>query len=143
MEKFQIYLAGGVANEPDEGKGWREKATVIFNEHFESDDYKVVVIDPTKYFTYSDRKDEESDKQIKRFYYDMIQKSQLLLVNLDRSKLSPGTAMEVQFARDKGIEIIGFGKEDVYPWILEECQVVFPSMLSAIDYIKEYYIERR
>ena len=143
MEKFQIYLAGGVTNELDKGKGWREKAAVIFNEHFESEDYKIVVIDPTKYFTYSDRKDEESDKQIKRFYYDMIQKSQLLLVNLDRSKLSPGTAMEVQFARDKGIEIIGFGKEDVYPWILEECQVVFPSMLSAIDYIKEYYIERR
>lgn len=143
MERFQIYLAGGCANELDEGKGWREKASVIFNDHIESDDYKVVIIDPTRYFSYADRKTEDSDKQIKNFYMSQILHSRLVLCCLDRSKLSPGTAQEVQFAVDHNIPVIGWGKDDIYPWLAVDCQVIFPSMLQAIDYIKEYYIERR
>ena len=145
MERFQIYLAGSCRHESDEGKGWREKAALIFNEHIESDDYKVVIIDPTSYFTYADRKDSETDRQIKCFYLDQIRHSRIVLVNLEGSDKSVGTGMEVQYAVNNNITVIGFNsnKEGIYPWILEECQVAFPSMLQAIDYIKEYYIERR
>lgn len=143
MEKYQIYLAGPCANESDEGMGWREKAATIFNEHIESSDYKIVVIDPTKYFTYADRKDHETDKQIKQFYLSQILRSNIVLCALDRTKMSPGTAQEIQFAVDHKIPVIGWGRDDIYPWLEVDCQVAFPSMLQAIDYIKEYYIERR
>ena len=145
MERFQIYLAGGCKHESDEGKGWREKVALIFNEHIESDDYKVVIIDPTKYFTYADRKDSETDRQIKCFYLDQIRHSRIVLVNLEGSDKSVGTGMEVQYAVDHNVAVIGFNgnKDGVYPWLLVDCQVIFPSMLQAIDYIKEYYIERR
>lgn len=143
MERFQIYLAGAVLHEPDEGKGWREKATTIFNDHIESDEYRVVTFDPTKYFSYSDRKDHETDKQIKEFYLDQIRHSRIVLVNLDRTAKSVGTGQELMFARMLNIPIIGFGKEDIYSWLKEDCQASYQSMLQAIDYIKEYYIERR
>lgn len=143
MERFNIYLAGPCKYEPDEGKGWREKAAMIFNEHIESDEYRVVAIDPTKYFTYADRKDHETDKQIKEFYLDQIKHSRVVLANLDKTITSPGSAQELMFAVMNNVPVIGFGKDDVYPWLLVDCQVVFPSMLQAIDYIKEYYIERR
>lgn len=143
MERFQIYLAGPCGNEPDEGMGWREKAATIFNDHVESNEYKIVVVDPTKYFTYADRKDHETDKQIKQFYLSQILRSNVVLCALDRSKMSPGTAQEIQFAVDHKIPVIGWGREDIYPWLEVDCQVTFPSMLQAIDYIKEYYIERR
>ena len=142
MERFQIYLAGGIANESDDGKGWREKASIIINEHIESSDYRVVVVDPTKYFEYADD-DLTVNKQIKEFYLDQIRHSKIVLVNLDRSNKSVGSGMEVQHAKDNNVTIIGFGTQDIYPWLAIECQVVFPSLLQAIDYIKEFYIERR
>lgn len=141
MERFQIYLAGGVLNEPDMGEGWRKKASIIFQEHVENPNYRVITFDPTQFFDYSNC-DADTDKQIKTFYFDQIKHSRIVLVNLSRSKLSVGTAMEVQYASDNGIPIIGFGEDDIYPWLLVDCQVVFPSMLQAIDYIKEFYIER-
>lgn len=141
MEKFQIYLAGGVLNEPDSGEGWRNKAALIFQDHIESENYRVVTFDPTKFFSYSDG-EEHMDKQIKTFYFDQIKHSRVVMVNLNRSKFSVGTGMEVQYAADLGIPVIGFGEEDIYPWLLVDCQVVFPSMLQAIDYIKEFYVDR-
>lgn len=143
MEKMQLYLAGPCCNEPDEGMGWREKARTIFNEHIENQDCKIIVIDPTRYFTYADRKEHETDHQIKDFYLSQILRSDLVLCCLDRTKMSPGTAQEIQFSKDHNIPVIGWGRDDIYPWLLVDCQVVFPSMLQAIDYIKEYYIERR
>ena len=71
---------------------------------------------------------------------DQILHSRLVLVNLDRTRTSPGTAQELQFAVDNQIPIIGFASGDeVYPWLKVDCQVVFSSMLQAIDYISDYY----
>ena len=143
MERFNIYLAGSCKNEIDEGKGWREKVATIFNNHIESKDYKIVVIDPTKYFSYADRKDHETDKQIMEFYLDQIRHSRIVLVNLNNSTVSVGTGMEIMYARCHDIPIIGFGDSEIYPWIDISCQKTCKSMLEAINYISEYYIERR
>lgn len=54
METIRIYLAGGSANEPDEGRQWREKAVEIFKQASENLDYKIKVINPLDFFSYSE-----------------------------------------------------------------------------------------
>lgn len=137
-EVVRIYLAGGCKNEEDEGVGWRQKAVQMFKTATEDKECSVKVINPVDYFSYSEQK-HQSDSQVKNYYMDQILHSRLVLVNLTRSDVSCGTCMECQFAKDHKIPIIGFGTEDVYPWLLVDCQVTFPSMLQAIDYIADYY----
>ena len=137
-ETIRIYLAGGCKNEEDEGMGWRQKAVQMFKTAVEDRGCAVKVINPVDYFSYNEAK-HQSDSQVKNYYMDQILHSRLVLVNLTRSDVSCGTCMECQFAKDNNIPIIGFGTENVYPWLLVDCQVTFPSMLQAIDYIADYY----
>jgi len=138
METIKIYLAGGCKHEEDEGAAWRDKAGQMLKTATEDKDCKAKVINPIDFFSYSEAK-HQSDSQVKNYYLDQILHSRLVLVNLTRSDVSCGTCMECQFAKDNNIPIIGFGTQDVYPWLLVDCQAVFPSMLLAIDYIAEYY----
>lgn len=138
METIKIYLAGGCKNEEDEGIGWRQKAVQMFKTATEDKEDNVRVINPVDYFSYSEQK-HQSDSQVKNYYMDQIRHSRIVLVNLTRSDVSCGTCMECQFAKDNNIPIVGFGTDNIYPWLLVDCQVVFTSMLQAIDYIVDYY----
>lgn len=138
METIKIYLAGGCKNEDDEGRDWREKATQMFKTATDNKDCKIKVINPLNYFSYSEAK-HQSDSQVKNYYMDQIKHSRIVLVNLTRSDVSCGTCMECQYAKDHDIQIIGFGSENIYPWLLVDCQCYFPSMLQAIDYIIDKY----
>lgn len=71
---------------------------------------------------------------------DQILHSRIVLVNLNNTTTSPGTAQELQYAVDHDIQVIGFGTENVYPWLKVDCQAIFTSMLQAIDYIADYYM---
>ena len=137
-ETVKIYLAGSCKNEEDEGQAWRQKAVQMFKTATEDNDCIVKVINPVNYFSYSEQK-HQSDSQVKNYYMDQILHSRIILVNLTRSDVSCGTCMECQYAKDHNIPIIGFGTENIYPWLLVDCQVVFQSMLQAIDYIVDYY----
>ena len=137
-EVIKIFLSGGCKNETDEGVGWRQKAVQMIRTATEDKELKVKVINPVDFFSYSEQK-QQNDAQVKRYYLDQILHARLVLVNLNRSDVSCGTCMECQFAKDHNIPIIGFGTENVYPWLLVDAQAVFPSMLQAIDYIAEYY----
>ena len=91
------------------------------------------------FFSYSEHK-HQSDSQVKQYYMDQILHSRLVLCNLDHTRTSPGTAQELQFAVDNKIPIVAFCSDDeVYPWLKCDAQVVFSSLLSAIDYIADYY----
>ena len=137
-EVIRIYLAGASYFEDDEGRSWREKATQMIKTATADKECRVVVINPLDYFTYSEA-DHQSDSQVKQFYMDQILHSRLVLCNLDRTRTSPGTAQELQYAKDHKIQVIGFGTEEMYPWLKVDCQATFPSMLQAIDYIVEHY----
>ena len=139
MCDMQIYLAGPSFFLEDEGREWRNKATQILHQTTENRDVKVRVMNPIDFFSYSEAR-HQSDTQVKRYYMDQIAHSRLVLVNLDQTRTSPGTAQELQYASDHDIPIVGFGGEEVYPWLKADCQCVFPSMLQAIDYIVEYYM---
>lgn len=138
-EIIRIYLAGPCFFEEDEGASWRAKATQMFKAVTEDGDYKIKIINPLDFFTYSEVK-HQSDTQVKQYYMDQILHSRLVLCNLDHTRTSPGTAQELQFAVDNKIPVISFSTEDdVYPWLKVDSQVVFSSMLQAIDYIIDYY----
>ena len=57
----------------------------------------------------------------------------MILVNLNNTENSVGTGQELQYAVDKGIPVIGFGKQNVYEWLPEDCDVVFDTLEEAVD----------
>ena len=139
METINIYLAGPSYYEDDEGKRWREKATQMLKTATDDKNVNVKVINPIDFFSYSEAK-HQSDTQVKKYYMDQILHSRLILCNLDRTRTSSGTAQELQYAVDHDIPIISFCTEyEVYPWLKVDSQVIFSSMLQAIDYIVDYY----
>lgn len=135
MKKFEIYLAGGCKHEEDEGMGWRDLVTQQYD-----DIYGIKIINPLKYFSYSTKR-HQSDRHVKQYYFSRIKKCDCVLVNLNNSEKSCGTCQEVQYAVDNDIPVIGFGKDNVYSWLLIDCQCVFDSAEEAMDYIIKYYLE--
>ena len=134
MRKIEIYLAGACACENDEGRGWREE---LIRDYRNSDYLKM--INPLDYFRYSENW-HKTNKQVKEYYLSRIRKCDVVLVNLNNSAYSCGTAQEVQYAIDHDIPVIGFGNDNVYTWIAEvDCQVVFDNKEEAVQYILEYY----
>ncbi len=133
MRKFEIYLAGGSKNESDEGMGWRAAL-----ENDWADMPEIFIINPLNYFRYSEEW-HQSDKQVKSFYESRIRNCNIVLVNLNNSDKSCGTCQEVQYAVDHNIPVIGFGHENVYPWLLVDCQCVFDTAEEAMEYITSYY----
>lgn len=134
MRKPEIYLAGASKNEPDEGSGWRER---LRNDWREMDAH---IINPLDFFRYSEDW-HQSDKQVKQYYLSRIKNCTVVLVNLNNSDSSCGTCQEVQYAVDHDIPVIGFGHENVYNWLLVDCQCVFDTAEEAMEYICDYYIE--
>lgn len=139
MHTVTIYLAGACKDVDDYGETWRATAAERLDKIGEWCGRNVRVINPTKYFSYKIRK-HRTNKQVKEFYMSKIAKCDLVLLNLNSTMNSVGTGQECQFARDHGIPIIGFGSENVYPWLEVDCQVVFEDMNLALDYIRDYYV---
>lgn len=135
-----VYLAGKCRGLEDEGTSWRNEIAVKLQTVAEWINSDIRVIDPTKYFSYSENK-HKSNKQVKEFFLDKISQCDLVIVNLDDSDSSVGTAQECQFAVDNRIPIVGFGTKNMYEWIAEvDCQVVFDSMHEVVDYVRDYYL---
>lgn len=139
-EIIQIYLAGACKYIDDEGAEWRERATKMLEQAAEWQGVKLKVINPLTYFSYADNK-HKSHKQIKQFYINKIRHCDVVLINLNDSDKSVGSGQEVQFAVCNNIPVVGFGKNNVYPWIAEvDCEVVFDVITEAVDYIRDYYM---
>lgn len=136
-ERTKVYLSGSVANSPEDFQNWRD----IDN----GPRYKymyMLLIDPMKYFDYTYNAP-ITDKQCMDHFMWLIDQSDVLLVNMDNSKNSVGTGMEVEHAYKNGIPIIGFGKDENtwYPWIKERTSVIFQNREDAVDYIYQYYVK--
>lgn len=137
---LKIYLAGRCKGLDDEGRAWREDIVKQLEAVADWNGKTVNVFDPTKYFSYSEKK-HKTQKQIYEFYMHKLSKCDLVIVNANGSEFSIGTAMECQAARDHKIPVIAFGNQDTYPWITEVvAQVTFESMHEAVDFIRDYYM---
>lgn len=140
MKTITIYLAGACRSMHDNGTGWRLKTENIFKNIQEVKDVRVKLINPTRYF---DRAGANviSNKQVKNFYLSKLRKCDLVLVNLEHTNSSVGTAQELQFAVDHNIPVIGFNNYNSYEWLPEDCDVIFNGINEAIDYINDFYLE--
>lgn len=140
MSTTRIYLAGRCKGLDDEGKSWRKKATEALYQAASWKESRISVIDPLDYFSYKEQNN-KSHKQVKNYYMSRIRKCDIILVNLEGTNESIGTAQEVQFAVDNNVVVIGFNAGKGYPWIEEvDCQVVFQTLFEAVDYIRDYYL---
>ena len=112
---IKIYLAGACKNVEDEGRKWRKYVSDEFYKISKYDALKSCIIDPTKYFSYSDPV-HKNDRQVKNFYMSMIDTCDLVLINLEDSASSVGSGQEVQHAVDLHIPVIGIKGHNSYPW---------------------------
>lgn len=137
MRDFQIYLAGKTGGLTQvEANSWRNNVKNIL-ENYESKRFNNIrVINPNDFFNYY-----KTHKQIKRFFMSQIDKSDLVIVNLNNSNSSVGTGQELEHARMKGIPIVGYGTENIYTWESEEdCDVVFNTEEECVEYVLDYYL---
>ena len=141
MGRLKIYAAGACRHVPDEGRAWREQVTKMLEQAAEWKNAQVSVVNPLDFFTYAENK-QKSHKQVKKFYMNRIKNCDVVLVNLDSTDYSPGTAQEVQYAVDHEIPVVGFGTDKVYPWLSDvDCDVTFEKITEAVDYIRDYFME--
>lgn len=133
MRSLNVYLSGATKNVDKEFQNWR-------NRYMEFFDINLNFIDPIRYFNYTDKKP-KTNKQCLDLFMWQIDNSDVLLVNLDYSEVSIGTAMEVEHAYCNNIPIIAFGEKDEtwYSWIVERASVIFDSLEEALCYIDDYY----
>lgn len=141
MRDFQIYLAGKTGGLTQvEANSWRNNVKNIL-ENYESKRFNNIrVINPNDFFNYY-KTLHKTHKQIKRFFMSQIDKSDLVIVNLNNSNSSVGTGQELEHARMKGIPIVGYGTENIYTWESEEdCDVVFNTEEECVEYVLDYYL---
>lgn len=135
-----IYLAGPYENADDESNEWRDEISKKLEVVAQWCDQPIKIVNPVKYFSFI-KKNYNSNKQVKSFYFNKILHSDLVVCNVDYTAKSPRTAQEIQYAYDNNIPIIGYGTKDYCPWIAEvDCQVVFESMHELVDYVRDYYL---
>ena len=137
MNKLKIYLSGSVKQVNDNFQSWRKECMSIKHNAFYDE---LEFIDPINYFNYSDNQP-KTDKQCLDFFMWLIDKSDVLLVNLDYSDSSCGTCMEIEHAFCNNIPIVSFGErpDTWYNWAETRSTVIFDTLEEAVDYIYMYY----
>ena len=135
--KLKVYLSGATLNVEKEFQSWRE-ACLSYSKNGYYD--KISFIDPISYFDYT-YKLPMTEKQCLDFFMWQIDQCDVLLCNLDNSKISIGTAMEVEHAYCNNKPVIGFGSniDTHYNWTRERCSAIFDTLEEALHYIHNYY----
>lgn len=144
-----VYLCGAMSVlSTEEAAKWRTQFIDYYKTVYESD--KLQFFNPVDYFNYDMNPDQYSDKEVFMYEKRMVEKADIVVVNLDRIKESVGSCQELAFAYSKGIPIIGFHSNQLYsevierthPWILEELDKIFTgeeAIIEMADYIHYYY----
>lgn len=144
---FNIYLAGAMENvSNEEAKNWREVTKSLFA------DSSVRCISPVDYYLY-DSNDYTNDSEVFRFDLHMIDKSDVVLVNLSNLRKSVGTCDEILYSYMNDIPVIGFLttddelseediKKEIHVWKyiqINRVETGKDAFKKAVDYIKYYY----
>ena len=78
---------------------------------------------------------------MKSFLFNKIRNCDIVLCNLNDSIDSPETCVEIQYAVDNYIPVIGYGRKNAFSWAVNvDCDVVFDTMEEAVAYIKKFYL---
>lgn len=138
MEKFKIYLCGGMSGLNMSAQNeWREacKEWLLKQET----NYKLTVINPCDYFNFVNKR-HISEREIMNYDLNHVRTSNLLLTYFN-SPNSIGSAIEMYLAKELHIPVIGINKgEEIHPWILECVDRMFDNEKDALEYIKDFYL---
>ena len=150
MKDFQIYLAGGMGkfgkDKFFESDNWRKYCKITL-ENYDTDRYKVHVINPNDYFNFADETPRyASQREVIEFDLNKVRHSDLVIINFN-DMYSLGSMGELAIAYDRRIPVIGVdtNEQNLHPWQIEMCQRVFNSLDLLLDYVEDYYLtwERR
>lgn len=136
-DKLNVYLSGSIKNVDLSFQNWREECLKAEKNGFFPN---IKFIDPNSYFNYTD-KPPKTDKQCLDLFMWLVDKCDILLINLDNSDCSIGSGMEVEHAYCYEIPIIAFGSKPTtwYKWIETRASVVFDTLGDALEYIELSY----
>lgn len=138
MGDFKIYLSGAIKNTPLSFQEWRDAASELLDTC--SLFVNVKVLDPNVFFNYTEKLP-KTEKQCLDLFMWLVDKSDLVLVNLDYSNQSCGTCMEIERAFCHNKPIISFGStpQTWYSWARERSTVIFDTLEDAIQYVWDAY----
>lgn len=122
MNKY-IYLAGPITGVGEEAREWRGRAQRLLPQDWQGIDPLVVEAHTV------------TPEAIVALDYAWIEKSHAVLARVDQP--SWGTAMELVYAHNLKLPIVGFGQiEKPSPWLFHHLTVHKPDLASGIDYLK-------
>lgn len=135
--KLKVYLSGAIKCVNTNFQNWRDTCFEIEENGFYSD---IKFIDPNSHFNYTNKLP-KTDKQCLDLFMWLVDKCDILLVNLDQSDKSCGTCMEIEHAFCHNIPIIAFGSNSKtwYSWAETRSSVIFNTLEEAIEYIYMSY----
>lgn len=142
--KKRVYLAGALGCYPSTERypyRWRDNAVDSIELYCD-----MIPFDPTSYYNYHSN-NHQSEREIMKYELRMIEKSDIVLVNLKDLDKSLGTSDEILYAYLHNIPVIGFFEGDVkeckvHPWKNEQIDRIETgrnAMYNAIEYINTYY----
>ena len=137
MNELKVYLSGAIKLVDDSFQTWRDKCLESKENGFYPE---ITFVDPNSYFNYTDKLP-KTDKQCLELFMWLIDKSDVLLVNLDSSDMSCGSCMEIEHAYCHGLPIIAFGSNSNtwYSWAETRSTVIFETLEDALNYISLSY----
>ena len=150
MQDFQIYLAGGMGKFGKdrffESNNWRKYCKNTL-ENYDTNRYKVHVINPNDYFNFADETPRyASQKEVMELDLNRVRRSDLVIINFN-DMYSLGSMSELAIAYDRRIPVIGVdtSEQNLHQWQIEMCQRIFNSLDLMLDYVEDYYLtwERR
>ena len=141
MEKFQIYLAGGMGKfgkeNFDKSNVWRTYCKEIL----ENGKY-VNVINPNDYFNFKDEPPRYiSEREVMELDLDKLRRSDLVIINFN-DMYSLGSMAELAIAYEKRIPIIGLDidRQVLHPWQECMCNRIFNDIDELLDYVEDFYL---
>ena len=145
MQDFQIYLAGGMGKFGKdrffESNNWRKYCKTTL-ESYETDRYKVHVINPNDYFNFADENPRyTSQREIMELDLNKVRNADLVVINFN-DMYSLGSMAELAIAYERRIPVIGVDtrEQNLHPWQIEMCQRIFSNLDLMLDYVEDYYL---
>ena len=145
MRDFQIYLAGGMGKFGKdrffESDNWRKYCKTTL-ENYETDRYKVHIINPNDYFSFADETPRyASQREVMEFDLNKVRRSDLVIINFN-DMYSLGTMAELAIAYERRIPVVGLNEhnDELHPWQIEFCNRIFDNIDEMLDYVEDFYL---
>lgn len=144
MERYQIYLAGGMGKfgkeNFKEGNKWR----IYCKEMLETSDsdLDIKVINPNSYFNFIDEPPRyKSQKEVMELDLHKVRTSDLIIINFN-DMYSLGSMAELAIAYERRIPVIGLDvdNQQLHPWEVEMCTRIFSDINEMLHYIEDFYL---